>query len=66
MLCGTLYAVWRDSKAVHGDYLACLLYKSYLLLATVSKSDLSLTVILSISLATARVENAALGTGMKS
>ncbi|KAF8427540.1 hypothetical protein EV426DRAFT_412402 [Tirmania nivea] len=65
VLCGPLYASWRDSKAVQGDYYACLLYKSYLLLAAVSKSDSSLNVVLAISLVTARIEEAAQGIGIQ-
>ncbi|KAF8444258.1 hypothetical protein BDZ91DRAFT_815850 [Kalaharituber pfeilii] len=65
VLCGTLFAVWKDSKSVQGEYLACLLYKSYLLLATVSKSDLSLNVILVISLMNARIEDASQGSGIQ-
>ncbi|KAF8457305.1 hypothetical protein BGX38DRAFT_845034 [Terfezia claveryi] len=65
VLCGPLYACWRDSKAVQGDYYACLLYKSYLLLAAVSKSDSSLNVVLAISLVTARIEETTQGIGIQ-
>lgn len=46
-----------------GEYLVCLLYKSYLLLATVSKADNRYTVKFAITLATSRIEEANQGRG---
>lgn len=46
-----------------GNYLACLLYKSYLLLATVSKAGNRYNVKFAITLATARIEEANQGRG---
>lgn len=46
-----------------GDYLACLLYKSYLLLAAVSKAGNRYTVKFAITLATSRIEEANQGRG---
>lgn len=55
--------MWKDST-IRGEYLACLLYKSYLLLASVSKTDTALSVIMVIALGNARVEEATHGQGI--
>lgn len=63
VLCGSLHVVWQRQTGVSGEYLACLLYKSYLLLATVSKTENRYKVKFAITLATARIEEANQGRG---
>ncbi|KAL7273431.1 hypothetical protein RUND412_003721 [Rhizina undulata] len=66
VLCGTLHVVWHTpDDNVAGEYMACLLYKSYLLLATVSKTDNTYTMKFAITLATARIEKATQGPGFQ-
>ncbi|KAI5843939.1 hypothetical protein DFP73DRAFT_478694 [Morchella snyderi] len=64
VLCGVLHVVWQRQTGVTGEYLACLLYKSYLLLATVSKADNRYSVKFAITLATARIEEVNQGRGL--
>lgn len=65
-MCGALHVVWQRQTSVAGDYLACLLYKSYLLLATISKTENRYNVKFAITLATVRIEEAHQGRGKSS
>ncbi|CAZ80044.1 unnamed protein product [Tuber melanosporum] len=63
-LCGALHVAWQGPTIPVGEYMACLLYKSYLLLARVPKSGGTYDVKFAISLGTARMEEANQGQGL--
>lgn len=64
ILCGVLHVAWQGPTIPVGEYLACLLYKSYLLLARVPKSGDRYDVKFAVNLATARIEEANQGQGI--
>ncbi|KAF8243783.1 hypothetical protein K440DRAFT_636790 [Wilcoxina mikolae CBS 423.85] len=67
ILCGTLHVTWqsnRDSQP-HTEYMACILFKSYLILASVSKSD-HYKVKFAVTLAVASMEEPSHGKGLYS
>ncbi|KAI5785928.1 hypothetical protein EDC01DRAFT_631836 [Geopyxis carbonaria] len=67
ILCGTLHITWKSSRDIqpHTEYMACLLFKSYLILATVPKAD-HYKVKFAITLAVARTEQPNNGKGLYS
>ncbi|KAI5815090.1 Dbl homology domain-containing protein [Pyronema omphalodes] len=67
LLCGTLHVTWQSNKGTqpHTEYMACILFKSYLILASVSKSD-HYKVKFAITLAVASVEESNHGKGLYS
>ncbi|KAI1368694.1 hypothetical protein F5Y08DRAFT_226774 [Xylaria arbuscula] len=64
-LCGALYVCWQTREGVTGQYMASLLYKDYLCLATVGKADQVYTIQACISLDSIRVEEADNGRGLQ-
>ncbi|PUU75562.1 hypothetical protein B9Z19DRAFT_1131105 [Tuber borchii] len=64
VLCGALHVAWQGPTIPVGEYMACLLYKSYLLLARIPKSGDAYDVKFAISLGTARMEEANQGQGL--
>ncbi|PWW75598.1 Dbl homology domain-containing protein [Tuber magnatum] len=64
VLCGALHVAWQGPTVPVGEYMACLLYKSYLLLARIPKSGDTYDVKFAISLGTARMEEANRGQGL--
>lgn len=67
ILAGTVHVTWqskRDSQP-HTEYMACLLFKSYLILASVQKPD-HYKVRFAITLAVARMEEPSHGKGLYS
>ncbi|RPA97540.1 hypothetical protein L873DRAFT_1790895 [Choiromyces venosus 120613-1] len=64
VLCGALHVAWQGPTIPVGEYMACLLYKSYLLLARIPKSGDTYDVKFAISLGTARIEEANQGQGL--
>lgn len=67
ILCGTLHVTWqsnRDSQP-HTEYMACILFKSYLILASVSKPD-HYKVKFAVTLAVSRTEEPSHGKGLYS
>lgn len=65
-LCGVLHVCWQTRSGVDGQYLICLLYRDFLLLASALKSDKaeqSYTVQACIGLGELRVEEVDNGKG---
>ncbi|KAA8894399.1 hypothetical protein FN846DRAFT_416655 [Sphaerosporella brunnea] len=67
ILCGTLHVTWQSTRETqpHTEYMACLLFKSYLILASVAKAD-HYKVKFAITLAVARIEQPNHGKGLYS
>lgn len=64
VLCGALYITWqRAPNAVHGEYLACMLFRSMLLLSTVQRGTARYVLRASIALAEAHIEDCDKGEG---
>lgn len=63
ILCGTLHVTWQSKREnIPHEYMACVLFKSYLILATVTKHD-SYKVKFAIPLAAAHIEGVNQGKG---
>ncbi|KAI0515260.1 hypothetical protein F5B22DRAFT_646836 [Xylaria bambusicola] len=64
-LCGALHVCWQTREGVTGQYMASLLYRDYLCLATVGKGDQVYTIQACIGLDRIRVEEADNGRGLQ-
>lgn len=62
-LCGVLHASWQTKDGVDGQYLICLMYRDFLLLATAPKVDNMYVVQACIGLSQIRVEDVDNGRG---
>jgi hypothetical protein len=62
-LCGVLHVSWQTREGVDGQYLICLLYRDFLLLASASKTEQTYTVQACIGLSELRVEEIDNGRG---
>lgn len=66
LLCGVLHVAFQTSEPrVKGQYMVCVLYKSCLVLATVNRAYTPYTVVASIGLANASVEESDNGRGVQ-
>lgn len=63
-LCGVLHVAWQTKSSVTGQYMICLLYRQYLLLATTGKSEQVYEIQASIGLSDIKIEDADNGRGM--
>ena len=63
-LCGVLHVCWQTREGVDGQYLICLLYRDFLLLASALKADQIYNVLACISLSDLRIEEIDNGKGM--
>jgi hypothetical protein len=63
-LCGVLHVCWQTREGVDGQYLICLLYRDFLLLASAPKAEQVFNVQACISLSDIRVEEVDNGRGM--
>ncbi|KAH0542149.1 hypothetical protein FGG08_003449 [Glutinoglossum americanum] len=65
LLCGVLHVTWQSSGGINGEYMACMLFRSRLLLATVKKAEPTYTVAVAINLADLKLEEADNGRGLQ-
>ncbi|EMD87104.1 hypothetical protein COCC4DRAFT_82097 [Bipolaris maydis ATCC 48331] len=65
LLCGVLHVAYQTPDRIKGSYMVCVLYRSCLVLATASRFHTPLTVVASIALANASIEDADNGRGMQ-
>ncbi|KAF1851488.1 uncharacterized protein K460DRAFT_413044 [Cucurbitaria berberidis CBS 394.84] len=65
LLCGVLHVTYQTPERVKGQYMVCVLYKSCLVLATVSRSQMPYTVVASIGLANGSIEEPDNGRGIQ-
>jgi hypothetical protein len=66
LLCGVMYVVFQTPEPrVKGHYMVCVLYKSCLVLATASRFHAPYTVVASIALANASIEETDNGRGIQ-
>lgn len=63
-LCGVLHVSWQTKTSVDGQYLVCLLYRDFLLLASAPKNEQTYVVQACISLAEINIEEVDNGRGM--
>lgn len=63
LLCGVLHVAYESSDRVKGQYMICVLYRSCLVLATVSRSLSTYDVVVGVSLANGSIEEADNGKG---
>ncbi|KUJ22716.1 Dbl homology domain-containing protein [Mollisia scopiformis] len=64
-LCGVLHVSWQTKDGVDGQYLICLLYRDFLLLASATKNDQIYTIQASIGLCEIRIEEIDNGKGLQ-
>ncbi|KAG9247514.1 RhoGEF domain-containing protein [Calycina marina] len=64
-LCGVLYATWQTKNGVEGQYLICLLYRDFLLLASAVKSEQMYAIQACIDIKELRVEEVDNGRGLQ-
>ncbi|KAL2072601.1 hypothetical protein VTL71DRAFT_11944 [Oculimacula yallundae] len=64
-LCGVLHVSWQTTNGVDGQYMICLLYRDFLLLASASKNDQVYTVQACIGLSELRIEEVDNGRGLQ-
>jgi hypothetical protein len=62
-LCGVLHVSWQTRDGVDGQYLICLLYRDFLILASAAKSDQIYTIQACIGLCELSVEEVDNGRG---
>lgn len=62
-LCGVLYASWQTKQGVDGQYLICVMYRDFLVLASSVKNDNVYNIVACIGLACLRVEEVDNGRG---
>lgn len=55
-LCGVLYIAYQSKGDLRGDYMLCVLFKSYLLLATPERGSIRYNVIALISVLDVQIE----------
>jgi hypothetical protein len=65
LLCGVLHVAYQSPDRVKGSYMVCVLYKSCLVLATSSRFHSPYTVVASIGLANASIEETDNGRGIQ-
>jgi hypothetical protein len=65
LLCGALHVTYQTPDRIKGSYLVCVLYKSCLVLATASRFHTPYTVVASIGLANATIEESDNGRGIQ-
>ncbi|TAQ86042.1 hypothetical protein B7494_g5624 [Chlorociboria aeruginascens] len=64
-LCGVLHASWQTAEGVVGQYMICLLYRDFLVLALAGKADQIYTIQASIGLSELRIEEVDNGRGLQ-
>ncbi|CZT08433.1 uncharacterized protein RCO7_08214 [Rhynchosporium graminicola] len=64
-LCGVLHISWQTATGVDGQYMICLLYRDFLLLASASKHDHIYSVQACIALSDVRIEEVDNGRGLQ-
>lgn len=64
-LCGVLHVSWQTKDGVDGQYLICLLYRDFLLLAAAAKTEQIYTIVACIGLCEVRIEEVDNGKGEK-
>lgn len=64
LACGVLHVTYHTSERVKGQYMVCVLYKSCLVLATTNRLFMPFSVVASIALANATIEEPDNGRGM--
>ncbi|CAL3962345.1 unnamed protein product [Diplocarpon coronariae] len=64
-LCGVLHVSWQTRTGVDGQYMICLLYRDFLLLALASKNDQVYTVQACVGLSEVRIEEVDNGRGLQ-
>lgn len=62
-LCGVLHVCWQTKDGVDGQYLICLLYRDFLLMAAASRNEQVYTIQASIGLAEVHIEEVDNGRG---
>ncbi|KAI4647368.1 uncharacterized protein J4E79_010226 [Alternaria viburni] len=65
LLCGALHVTYQTPDRIKGAYMVCVLYKSCLVLATASRFHTPYTVVASIGLANASIEECDNGRGIQ-
>ncbi|KAI9771123.1 MAG: hypothetical protein M1840_002474 [Geoglossum simile] len=65
LLCGVLHVTWQSSGGISGEYMACILFRSRLLLATIKKGDPTYTVAIAINLSDLKIEETNNGRGLQ-
>ncbi|EUC34560.1 hypothetical protein COCCADRAFT_4088 [Bipolaris zeicola 26-R-13] len=65
LLCGVLHVAYQTPDRIKGSYMVCVLYRSCLVLATASRFHTPYTVVASIALANASIEDANNGRGIQ-
>jgi hypothetical protein len=65
LLCGVLHVAYQTPDRIKGSYMVCVLYRSCLVLATASRFHTPFTVVASIGLANASIEDADNGRGIQ-
>ncbi|KAL1795367.1 hypothetical protein ACET3X_007183 [Alternaria dauci] len=65
LLCGALHVTYQTPDRIKGSYMVCVLYKSCLVLATASRFHTPYTVVASIGLANASIEESDNGRGIQ-
>lgn len=65
ILCGVLHVAWQGKESVLGEYMVCILFRSYLLLAVMGESGHTFAVVASISLEDMKLEPADNGRGLQ-
>ena len=63
VLCGVLYVAHRSTLGMRGDYMLVVLFKSYLLLATLNQVSIKYDITAIISLGDVRLEKTDNGRG---
>lgn len=63
LLCGVLHATYQTKAAVEGEYMICLLFRTYLLLATLSTNGSGYETKFAIGLSDLRIEETDNGRG---
>ena len=62
-VCGVLHASWQTKDGVDGQYLICILYRDYLVLALAAKAEQTYAIQACIGLSGLRVEEVDNGRG---
>jgi hypothetical protein len=65
LLCGVLHVAYQTPDRIKGSYMVCVLYKSCLVLATASRFHSPYTIVASIGLANASIEETDNGRGLQ-
>lgn len=63
ILCGVLHIAWQTRGSVRGGFMVCILFRSYLVLATAKESGQSFAVVACIDLEGVKIEQADSGKG---